>query len=137
MTEFNAVEMVSALMGGITKMGDAVQLVREPITVGSKVVIPAVVARLAVGAGGGSGRREGPSADGHPKTGGGGGGGGGVTLTPVFLIVDESGERLVTVPNTVDSASSVIEKLTEVAGSVLSHQRSKRGASADEPSRKA
>ena len=135
MTEFDAVEMMSALMSGITKMGEAVQLVREPIPVGAKVVIPAVVARLAVGAGGGSGRRDGGSADGHPKTGGGGGGGGGITLTPVFLIVDEAGERLVTIPKAVDSASSVIEKLTEVAVGVFSHPRSKHGASSAETSR--
>jgi len=132
MAEFDAVEMVSTLMSGITKLGEAVQLVREPIPVGTKIVIPAVVARLAVGAGGGSGRLDGGAADGHPKTGGGGGGGGGITLTPVFLIVDEAGERLVTVPNSVDSASSVIEKLTEVAGSVFSRPHGKRSAAAGE-----
>jgi uncharacterized spore protein YtfJ len=131
MTEFDAVEMVSTLMGGITKVGEAIQLVREPITVGSKVVIPAVVARLAVGAGGGSGRREGMSTDEHPKTGGGGGGGGGITLSPVFLVVDETGERLITVPDAVGSASAVIEKLTEVAGSVFSRQRARRETPAE------
>jgi uncharacterized spore protein YtfJ len=131
MTEFDAVEMVSTLMGAITKLGEAIQLVREPITVGNKVVIPAVVARLAVGAGGGSGRREGKATDEHPKTGGGGGGGGGITLSPVFLVVDEAGERLITVPDAVGSASAVIEKLTEVAGSVFSRQHTRREAPAE------
>jgi uncharacterized spore protein YtfJ len=128
MADFDAVEMVSTLMSGVTRLGETVQLIREPITAGDKIVIPAVVARLAVGAGGGSGRREGAAADGHPRVGGGGGGGGGITLSPVFLIVDAAGERLVTVPDAVGSAASVLEKLTEVAGSVIANRRAQRAA---------
>ena len=131
MPEFDAVQMVNMFMSGISKLGETVQLVREPIPVGNKIVIPAVVARLAVGAGGGSGRREGHvSADGHPRTGGGGGGGGGLTLSPVFLIVDEKGERLVTVPNAARSATDVIEKLSDVAESFLEHRRERQAAPA-------
>lgn len=125
MADFDAVEMVSTLMSGVAKLGETVQLIREPITAGDKIVIPAVVAKLAVGAGGGSGRREGAATDGHPRVGGGGGGGGGITLSPVFLIVDAAGERLVTVPDAVGSATSVLEKLTEVAGSVMASRRAK------------
>jgi uncharacterized spore protein YtfJ len=128
MADFDAVEMVNTLMSGIAKLGEAVQLIREPITAGDKIVIPAVVAKLAVGAGGGSGRREGAAVDGHPRQGGGGGGGGGITLSPVFLIVDAAGERLITVPDAVGSATSVLEKLTEVAGSVMANRRAKHAA---------
>jgi uncharacterized spore protein YtfJ len=126
MADFDAVEMVNTLMSGIAKLGEAVQMIREPITAGDKIVIPAVVAKLAVGAGGGSGRREGVAADGHPRQGG--GGGGGITLSPVFLIVDAAGERLITVPDAVGSATSVLEKLTEVAGSVMANRRAKHAA---------
>ena len=129
MAEFDAVEMVNAMMSGVAKLGEAVQLIREPIIAGDKIVIPAVVAKLAVGAGGGSGRRDGGAADGHPRVGGGGGGGGGITLSPVFLIVDAAGERLITVPDAAGSAASVIEKLSEVAGSVIANRR---GAAAAE-----
>jgi uncharacterized spore protein YtfJ len=133
MAEFDPVEMVNALMSGVAKLGEAVQVIREPITAGNKVIIPAVVARLAIGAGGGSGHREGRLADGPPKVGSGGGGGGGVTISPVFLIVDAEGERLVTVPDAVQSTSAVIEKLTEVAGSVFA-RRPSAGRPASEPS---
>lgn len=128
MAEFDAVAMMTAMMSGVTHLGEAVQLVREPIIAGDKTIIPAVVARLALGAGGGSGRRENAADDGHPRTGSGGGGGGGLTLSPVFLIVDAEGERLVTVPDAAGSASAVIEKLTDVAGAVLSHRRAKAAA---------
>lgn len=121
MPEFDAVEMVNSLMSGVSKLGEAVAVIREPITAGNKVIIPAVVARLAVGAGGGSGRREGQQGDSGARASG--GGGGHITLSPVFLIVDETGERLVTVPDTVRSASAVIDKLSDVAGSVFARRR--------------
>ena len=119
MADFDANEMVTNLMNGISKLGDSVQVIREPITAGNKVIIPAVVARVGVGAGQ-SGRRD--SAGGtESRTGG--GGGGGMVLTPVFLIVDEHGERLVTVPDAFSSAKTAFEKLTEAAGSAFSRKR--------------
>jgi uncharacterized spore protein YtfJ len=113
-------------MNGIAKLGDAVQVIREPITAGNKVIIPAVVAHIGVGAGGGSGRRETAQSEGGPRTGSGGGGGGGMTLSPVFLIVDEQGERLITVPTGLGSASAVVEKLSEVAGSMFARKRGEK-----------
>ena len=128
MEGFDPVEMVTTLMNGISKLGDAVQVIREPITAGDKVIIPAVVARLGVGAGGGSGTRETGESGTQPRRGGGGGGGGGLTLSPVFLIVDAEGERLITVPNTLGAASAVMEKVSEVAGRMFPPKGRDEGA---------
>jgi uncharacterized spore protein YtfJ len=119
MADFDANEMVTNLMNGISKLGDSVQVIREPITAGNKVIIPAVVAHMGVGAGQGGGRDSAAGAESRT----GGGGGGGMVLTPVFLIVDEQGERLVTVPNTFSSATTAFEKLTEAAGTMFSRKR--------------
>ena len=126
MADFDANEMVANLMNGISKLGESVQVIREPITAGSKTIIPAVVARVGIGAG--QGRRD-PTGGAESKTGG--GGGGGMVLTPVFLIVDEQGERLVTVPDAFSSATTAFEKLSEAAGSVFSRKR--REAAPTEP----
>jgi len=46
----------------------------------------------------------------------------------VFLIVDAQGERLITVPGALSSASAAIESLGEVVGAAFS--RGRRGKSA-------
>jgi uncharacterized spore protein YtfJ len=121
MSDFDPNQMVNDILAGMSKVGEALQVIREPIHAGDKVIIPALVAR--VGAGGGSGRRPGEvdGADGRP--GSGGGGGGGMTISPVFLIVDAQGERLITVPGAFDSASNAIETLVDAVGAVFSRGR--------------
>ena len=111
MSGFDANETVNALLNGISKLGETLRVIRDPIQAGDKLIIPAVVARMGVGAGGGSGRRPGERDDAHAGTGSGGGGGGGLILTPVFLIVDAAGERLITVPNTLGATSGIIDAL--------------------------
>jgi len=127
MAPFDPNEMVGTLMGGVAKFGESVEIIRSPIEVGNKVIIPAVVARLGVGAGGGSGKRPGSNEEGS-----GGGGGGGMTLTPVFLVVDAQGERLVTVPNSLASASDILDTVKVAAGKIFG--KKKKGESAESES---
>ncbi len=109
MSDFDVGGFIKDVVSGLTTVTDSVKIIGEPVTVGDKVVIPAVVAKVGFGAGGGSGTdAEGPG-DGSQK-GSGGGGGGGVVMTPVFLIVDQDGERLMTVPGPFDAATSMFEK---------------------------
>lgn len=110
MPGFEVGTILGGIVEGLSKFSESVQVIGEPIQAGEKLIIPAVVARVGFGAGGGSGSK--PS-EGEEKAeeGGGGGGGGALQLTPVFLIVDEQGERLLTVPSTVDSAAAVVDKI--------------------------
>jgi uncharacterized spore protein YtfJ len=112
MPGFDANETLGTMVNGIIKVAESVQIIREPIETNGKIIIPAVVAKMALGAGGGSGKRSGEK----DEEGSGSGGGGGMTLTPVFLIVDDKGERLITVPDTISAASGqVINKIKEMA----------------------
>ena len=130
MSEFDPNEMVNNILAGMSKVGEALQVIREPVRAGDKVIIPALVAR--VGAGGGSGRRPGEAAGGADgKPGNGGGGGGGMTISPVFLIVDALGERLITVPGALDSASNAIETLVDAVGAVFSRGRRDKPAAGE------
>ena len=125
MAPFDPNEMVGTLMGGVAKFGESVEIIRSPIEVGNKVISPAVVARLGVGAGGGSGKRG----KGSDEEGSGGGGGGGMTLTPVFLVVDAQGERLVTVPNSLGSASDILDTVKVAAGKIFGKKKGEAAAS--------
>ena len=127
MARFDPNEMVGTLMGGVAKFGESVEIIRSPIEVGNKVIIPAVVARLGVGAGGGSGKRG----HGSDEEGSGGGGGGGMTLTPVFLIVDAHGERLVTVPNSLASASDILDTVKVAAGKIFGSKKKAEPAASE------
>ena len=128
MSEFDPNQMVNSILGGMSKVGETIQVIREPVRAGDKLIIPAVVARMGVGAGGGRGRRPAETGGADGQQGGGGGGGGGMTISPVFLIVDAQGERLITVPGALSSASAAIESLGEVVGAAFS--RGRRGKSA-------
>jgi len=123
MSEFDPNQMVNSILGGMSKVGETIQVIREPVRAGDKLIIPAVVARMGVGAGGGSGRRPAETGGADGQQGGGGGGGGGMTISPVFLIVDAQGERLITVPGALSSASAAIESLGEVVGAAFSRGR--------------
>ena len=111
MSELQVGSILAGIAEGLTKLSETVRVVGEPVQAGDKIIIPAVVARAGFGAGGGSGQQEGAKSEG-----GGGGGGGGLMLTPVFLIVDAEGERLITVPST-PGISSVVDKIKQVAES--------------------
>ena len=110
MADFNAGEVLAQLASGLTKFSESVKVIGEPIEAAGKVVIPAVVARTGFGAGGGWGKKP-AEEEGGPPQGGGGGGGGGVMLTPVFLIVDAEGERLLMVPDVPNCVNSVVDTI--------------------------
>jgi uncharacterized spore protein YtfJ len=101
---------------GLTKFSESVKVIGDPVEAAGKIVIPAVVARVGFGAGGGFGHPR--AGEEGPGTGGGAGGGGGITMTPVFLIVDAAGERILTVPDASCAVSGIVEKIKEVVSQV-------------------
>ncbi len=124
MREFDPAVVLEQVSGSLTKFSESLNVIGEPIQVGEKIVIPAVVARAGFGAGGGSGTC--PSKEGEPAPGGsGGGGGGGVLLTPIFLVVDSEGERLLTVPGAADVATTAVEKIKETVTGIFSRREKK------------
>ena len=200
---FDFGEVLGNVVEGLMKTTEAIQVIGEPVQAGDKLIIPAVVARIGFGAGGGSGKSDGDEDDeaqeggagsaanppppgakhseaggrggggGAPGPGGrgawggggvgggarppppphaagannseagvsgrrggesgaGGGGGGGVALTPVFLIVDEDGERLLTVPGPLQSACTVVERVKSTLDSVLPRKSDDEDAPDDE-----
>jgi len=127
MADFDAGAFMKDIINGLMTVAESVKIIGEPVTVGDRVVIPAVVARVGFGAGGGSGRAHGQGGDEDKEgsaEGSGGGGGGGAIMTPVFLIVDGQGERLLTVPSGFERAGTLVEKAREALERVA---RSKEG----------
>ncbi|HEY3398157.1 MAG TPA: spore germination protein GerW family protein [Armatimonadota bacterium] len=114
MADFDAGTVLAQVSNGLTKFAESVKVIGDPVEAAGKVIIPAIVARVAFGAGGGSGTAaEGTTEgvkEGHAM-GGAGGGGGGITLSPVFLIVDAEGERLLTVPDAASAVTHVVDKI--------------------------
>jgi len=118
MAEFDIASFMKDVVTGLATITESVQVIGEAVEAQGKVIIPAVVARVAFGAGGGSG--TGPSdTEGERGEGTGGGGGGGAVLTPVFLVVDEQGERLHTVPGPLGIASSIIERAKNTVDRIM------------------
>lgn len=128
---FDFGEVLGKVVEGLMKATEAVQVIGEPVQAGDKLIIPAVVARIGFGAGGGSGKSEGDE-DEEPQEGEGGGGGGGVALTPVFLIVDEDGERLLTVPGPLQSACTVVDRVKSTLDNVLPRKSDEEETPADD-----
>ena len=119
MADFDIGSFMKDIVSGLATLGESVQVIGQPVEVGGKVIIPAVVTRMGFGAGGGSGTTPcGGEKDGE-ESGSGGGGGGGVTMTPVFLVVDDDGERLLTVGGPFDRACSAVEKARQALDKVM------------------
>jgi len=115
MSEFNVSDMLKDVANSVMQAANTAQVIGEPVVAGDKTIIPAVVTRVAFGAGGGAGTNK--EAE-ETNEGAGGGGGGGVMLTPVFLIVDAEGEGLLTVPGGL-GAGSVVERVRGALDRVL------------------
>jgi len=115
MSEFNLSDALRDVANAVMQAANSVRVIGEPVVAGEKTVIPAVVTRIAFGAGGGGG--TGGESE-QSCSGSGGGGGGGVMLTPVFLIVDAEGERLLTVPGGL-GCGSVLERVRGALDRVL------------------
>ncbi len=105
--------VVTSIMDGMAKFAENVKVVSDPVQVGDKVIIPAVIVRMGFGAGGGSGKPPKEQSEGAGE-GSGAGGGGGLFLTPVFLIVDGEGERLLTIPGSGSGLGSLVEQIKAV-----------------------
>ena len=55
-------------------------------------------------------------------------------LTPIFLVVDSEGERLITVPGVADIASAAIGKARQALDRVLPRRSEDEAQEGDEPS---
>lgn len=128
MADFDAASFMKDIVSGLTTLTQSVNVIGQPVEMAGKVIVPAVVAKIAFGAGGGSGK----SNDEDANEGSGGGGGGGAVMTPVFLIVDEAGERLLTVPGPLDRASTVFEKAKDALDRIMPRKQAADDLSADE-----
>ena len=115
MSEFDISDMLKSVANSVMQAANSAQVIGEPVVAGDKTIIPAVVTRIAFGAGGGGGTTN---EDEETSAGSGGGGGGGVMLTPIFLIVDAAGERLLTVPGGLGGCS-VVERVKGALDRVL------------------
>jgi len=119
MADFDIGSFMKDIVSGLATLNESVQVIGQPVEVGGKVVIPAVVTRMGFGAGGGAGTSACEESEGAEESGSGGGGGGGVTMTPVFLVVDDDGERLLTVGGPFERACSAIEHAKNVLDRVI------------------
>jgi uncharacterized spore protein YtfJ len=128
MAGFQVGDTLAGLVAGLAKLSEAVNVIGEPIQAGDKLIIPAVVVRAGFGAGGGGGPK---AAEGSEVADifGGSGGGGGLLLTPVFLIIDDKGERLVSPGGAHEAGGSLVEKIKEAAGAF----RKARESTAEKP----
>jgi uncharacterized spore protein YtfJ len=125
MADFDIGSFMKDIVSGLSTLTESVQVIGEPVEVGGKVVIPAVVTRMGFGAGGGSGSSPAETDQpGERESGSGGGGGGGMTMTPVFLVVDDDGERLLSVPGPFDRACSVVEQAKQALDRVIPRKES-------------
>jgi uncharacterized spore protein YtfJ len=117
MSDFDPGTVLGQVAEGLGKFAESVKVIGEPIEAAGKLIIPAVSARVGFGAGGGSG--VGSDEAGKEGHGGGGGGGGFIQFSPVFLIVDAAGERVLSVPSTTDQVSGVVDKIKDVVSRIV------------------
>ena len=122
MPDFQFENTLGGLIEGLSKLSESVHVVGAPIQAGDKLIIPATVVRAGFGAGGGGGQRAPKDAD-ATEVGSGGGGGGFLLLTPVFLIVDSEGERVISVSSPTDVADSIVDKIKDAAGAFTKKKR--------------
>ncbi len=132
MPGFDTGAILGDIMAGLSKFSESIKVIADPIEAAGKMIIPAVVVRVGFGAGGGTDATA--SNEGEKGQEGGGGGGGGVMLTPVFLIVDNEGERLLTVPSTASSAGSMIDTIKGIVESIGQSRREKKAEENEEDS---
>lgn len=128
MADFDARSFIKDVIDGLLTITQSVNIIGQPVEMQGKVIVPAVVARVGFGAAGGSGRSQEEDAG----EGAGGGGGGGAVMTPVFLIVDADGERLLTVPGPLDRACTVFEKAKSALDQIMPRREGADDLSSDE-----
>jgi len=128
MAEFHFEDSLGGLVEGLSKLSESVHVVGTPIQAGDKLIIPATVVRAGFGAGGGGGQKAPKDAE-AAEIGSAGGGGGFLLLTPVFLIVDSEGERVISVSTPSGVADSIVDKIKEAAATLTKKQPAEAGES--------
>ncbi|NLO07531.1 MAG: hypothetical protein GX131_17035 [candidate division WS1 bacterium] len=123
MADFDIGSFMKDVVSGMATLNESVNVIGQPVEVAGKVIIPAVVTRMCFGAGGGGGSTPSDEDSSQRDTGSGGGGGGGVTLTPVFLVVDDEGERLLTISSPIEQACSMVDKAKSTLDRVMPRKK--------------
>ena len=104
----NVTEILKAVVGELRDISRSETIIGEPVTIGSRTVIPIVKISVGFGAGGGQGEGN------KIGEGFGGGGGGGARIEPAaFIIMDEDGVSLL--PATKGSWESLIDAIPGIA----------------------
>ena len=107
----NVVEILKAVVGELKDISRSETIIGEPVTIGSRTVIP--IMKISVGFGAGGGQGEG----GKVGEGFGGGGGGGARIEPAaFIIMDDDGVSLL--PATKGSWESLIDAIPGIASKI-------------------
>jgi len=112
----NVMELLQGIIGELKAVAKSETVVGQPVTVGSKTVIP--VTRISVGFGAGGGEDE--KADKGARFGG--GGGGGAVIDPVaFLVIDDDkvsllmAKKRATLEKIIESAPDVLAAIKDLA----------------------
>lgn len=107
----NVTEILKAVVGELKDISKSETIIGEPVTIGSRTVIPIVKISVGFGAGGGQGEGN------KIGEGFGGGGGGGARIEPAaFIIMDEDGVSLL--PATKGSWESLIDAIPSIASKI-------------------
>ncbi len=123
----NVTEILKAVVGELKDISKSETIIGEPVTIGSRTVIPIV--KISVGFGAGGGQGEG----GKVGEGFGGGGGGGARIEPAaFIIMDEDGVSLL--PATKGSWESLIDAIPGIASKISKVAKKFRAKSDDSDS---
>jgi uncharacterized spore protein YtfJ len=108
----NVMDVIKGIVGELKEIANARTVVGEPVTVGTKTVIPVVKISVGFGAGGGEGEKQ------KDGSGYGAGGGGGCIVEPAaFIIMDETGISLL--PSKPGKIDSVIEAIPGVVNKLM------------------
>ncbi len=104
----NVVDVIKGIVGELKEIARSETIVGQPITVGSKTIVPVVRITVGFGAGGGEGSLEDKKGSGF-----GGGGGGGARIEPAaFIVIDEHGISLLPAkPGSLDQILQAIPAL--------------------------
>jgi uncharacterized spore protein YtfJ len=104
----NVTDILRAVVGELKDISRSETIIGEPVTIGSRTVIPVVKISVGFGAGGGQGEGN------KVGEGFGGGGGGGARIEPAaFIIMDDDGVSLL--PATKGSWESLIDAIPGIA----------------------
>lgn len=120
----HVVDIIRGVVSELREIAKTESIVGEPITIGSKTLVPIIRISVGFGAGGGEGT------DDKNRGGFGGGGGGGARVEPAaFIVIEEDGISLLpakpgAIDSLIDAVPAVVGKLSKIAKD-LSSKKSK------------